>query len=85
MGPYAPPHSSEPIESTTTNPRELPLWFMRFLFAVSSVMLLGDALTRMRPEWRPAWFGGFAVSFEWLLGLCFFALATSRMHHTKRQ
>lgn len=57
-----------------------PIWFWRVVFISFAVILLADALTRYRPQFRPLWFGAVAVGFEAFLGVAFLVIGvTSRM------
>lgn len=55
MNPYDPPQSIAPAKAPQATVRQMPIWVTRGFFAVAAVVLIADALTRHRPEIRPAW------------------------------
>jgi hypothetical protein len=55
--------------------RVVPLWVMRIVLGIAGVVLFADVVTRVKPEFRPAWLGVVALPLEGILSTAFVAIA----------
>jgi hypothetical protein len=55
--------------------RMIPLWVVRVVLGIAGIVLLPDAVTRVRMELPPAWLEAIAIPVELLIAACFLSIA----------
>jgi hypothetical protein len=78
--PYESPRDPQTPPAVTPNPqvRVIPSWVVRPVLGIAALVLAADAVTQIRPEFRPAWLVMLTVPVELLLATCFFSIAIQK-------
>jgi hypothetical protein len=86
VNPYQPPESALPPPPPAKPPVviNVPIWAWRALFVLAAVVLLADAFTRNRPEWRPVGFSYMSGLVQIVVALFLLLISRSPMQPTSQ-